>query len=224
MQKPIDFLDVTRILNGYVNGEFATLPIIIDLIKSLKEGIEISHNVTKIVAFTNRFAFSFLIKEGEVIVSKQYENCTLINGKPMIPFIIDYENPYFVISKDSSRKLNANTMNRLSNLVDSNKATCIMYKTFEQVKDADEFVFNTSTGEFLVFNVPVIDKVKKPRYNDSNREGYYVVYNDNGAIKMAFGDTRDTVGKKIHYKGYDSFGDANKRYKDFVKDFVETPA
>lgn len=204
----INFLDTERILNGYINGSYATLDVLKEVIKPLKEGKKGYGNVLSIKVFTNRFAYSFLLKENEIVVSKQCENCALVNGKPMRPSIVDEVNPYFLVSNGKCKKL------FFKDLEVFNKSIMSTHKDFEEVKDADEFIYNTSNGEYIVVNAPVI-KTKK---QNPNREGFYVVYADENQLRMKFGDTRGIDTNQIKYRGYDTFKDANERYKQFLKD------
>jgi hypothetical protein len=208
MSKLINFVDENRILNGYVNGVSTEVNTLKDIIKPLKEGKETHDSIQSVKIFTNRFAYSFLLKENKIIASKQCENCAIVNGKPMRPSIVDETNPYFLVSKNKCKKLFYKDVERF------NKSIKSKHKNFDEVKEADEFVYDTVNNEYIVVNAPVIKTTKQ----NPNKEGFYVVYADEDQLRMKFGDTRSIDQNLIKYRGYDTFKDANARYKQFIKD------
>lgn len=208
MSKLINFLDENRILNGYVNGEYVEVNALKDIIKPLKEGKETYGNIQSIKVFTNRFAYSFFLKENKIVASKQCENCAIVNGKPMRPSIVDETNPYFLVSENKCKKLFYKDLERF------NKSIKSKHKNFDEVKQADEFIYDTVNNEYIVVNAPVIKTTKQ----NPNKEGFYVVYADENQLRMKFGDTRSIDQATIKYRGYDTFKDANIRYKQFIKD------
>lgn len=215
----INFVDVTKVLNGYINGEVAPIKNISDSVKQLQETGEINALIDDLVIFTNRFAFAFKLKNGKIWTSKQCENCSLYNGKPISPNIVDPANPFYLVKDGKSRRLDAKTMEMLNKRIVDNKASSIVYTDFEKVKGADEFIYDSIKNEYIVYT----DKISnsKPKYDNSRKEGYYVVYEEKGEIKLAFGNTHGVDKETVLYRGYDSFAAANKRYKQFCDDIKQ---
>jgi hypothetical protein len=219
MSKLINFIDSERILNGYTNDQSATVETLAGLLEDLKKGNAVLPTITKLLVFTNRFAFSFILKDGKIIASKQCENCSLYNGKPIQPNIIDHQNPFFIVINGKAKKLNQDTMNRLNSRIDNNQSTVVIYKDFEQVRNADEFVYDTEKNEYIVYTDKIFDK-PKPKF-DNNREGYYIVYQVGNDLKFAFGNTRSVDPNAVLYRGFDTFIAANKRYKQFCEEVLK---
>ena len=213
MSKLINFVDTERILNGYINDEYVTVEVVKELVNQLKKD-ECSGNIKSIKLFTNRFAYLFLLKEGKITASKQCENCALNNGKPIRPSITDNQNPFYVVSNGKSRKLTVNVMQNINKDIEQKRITVSYHTDFKDVASADEFIYNTVKDEYMVINRPVYQKPVQ----FGNKEGFYVVYEASGELKLAFGDTRGIEQSQIKYRGYDTFKDATARYKQFKKD------
>lgn len=218
MSKLINFVDTNRILNGYINNEYAALEVIKDVVNVLKgeNASEVSSNIINLKFFTNRFAYSFTLKNGKIITSKQCENCALVNGKPVKPAIADLVNPYFNIKQGKTHKMKYEDLQRINQQIERKTLDVIIYTDFKDVANAEEYVFDTAKGEYLVFNRS-ITRNKKENTNP-NREGYYIVYADGDQLKMKFGDTRGIDNSLIKYRGYDTFKEADKHYNQFLKD------
>lgn len=214
-KKLIDFVDTERILNGYINNEYATVEVVKEVVNQLKKG-ECSGNVKSIKLFTNRFAYIFSLKENKIIASKQCENCALNNGKPIRPTIVDEQNPYYAVSDGKSRKLTKDAMRNINKDIEQKRITATYHTEFKDVAEATEFIYNTVKDEYMVITRPVYQKPVQ----FGNKEGFYVVYEASGELKLAFGDTRGIEQSQIKYRGYDTFKDATARYKQFKKDIA----